>query len=43
MDNWRTLKSFGFKGVSNTKSAQNKGYFNQFQELLINKKMEENQ
>ncbi|MDC0296327.1 bi-domain-containing oxidoreductase [Akkermansiaceae bacterium] len=34
MDNWRTLKGFGFKGLSNTRSAQNKGHFNQFQELL---------
>jgi len=34
MDNWRTLKGFGFKGLSNLKSAQNKGHFNQFQELL---------
>jgi len=34
MDNWRTLKGFGFKGLSNAKSGQNKGHFNQFQELL---------
>ena len=35
MDNWRTLKGFGFKGLSNSKSGQNKGHFNQFQELLF--------
>ncbi len=34
MDNWRTLKGYGFRGLSNTKSAQNKGHLNQFQELL---------
>ena len=35
MDNWRTLKGFGFKGLSSLKSGQNKGHFNQFQELLF--------
>ena len=35
MDNWRTLKGFGFKGLSSSKSSQNKGHFNQFQELLF--------
>ena len=35
MDNWRTLKGFGFKGLSSSKSGQNKGHFNQFQELLF--------
>jgi len=34
MDNWRRLKGYGFNGLSNAKSAQNKGHFNQFQELL---------
>ena len=34
MDNWRTLKGFGFKGLSNSKSGQNKGHFNQFQKLI---------
>ena len=34
MDNWRTLKVYGFKGLSNVKSAQDKGHFNQFQELV---------
>tara|TARA_Y100000739_G_C20143560_1_gene255586 strand:- start:134 stop:508 length:375 start_codon:yes stop_codon:yes gene_type:complete len=34
MDNWRTLKGFGFRGLTSTKWAQNKGHFNQFQELL---------
>jgi predicted dehydrogenase len=35
MDNWRTLKGYGFKGLSSLKSGQNKGHFNQFQELLF--------
>lgn len=35
MDNWRTVKGFGFKGFSSLKSGQNKGHFNQFQELLF--------
>lgn len=35
MDNWRTLKGYGFKGLSSSKSGQNKGHFNQFQELLF--------
>jgi predicted dehydrogenase len=35
MDNWRTLKGFGFKGLSSSKSGQNKGHFNQFKELLF--------
>ena len=34
MDNWRTLKGFGFRGLSSSKSAQNKGHFNQFRALL---------
>ena len=35
MDNWRSLKGYGFKGFSGAKSGQNKGHFNQFQELLF--------
>ena len=38
MDNWRTLKGFGFKGLSSFKSGQNKGHFNQFQELVTQQK-----
>ena len=34
MDNWRTLKGYGFKGFSSSKSSQDKGHFNQFQELI---------
>jgi hypothetical protein len=29
------LKGYGFKGLSSSKSGQNKGHFNQFQELLF--------
>ncbi len=34
MDNWRKLKGYGFKSFSSAKSAQDKGHFNQFHELL---------
>ncbi len=34
MDNWRKLKSYGFKGGKNASSKQDKGHFNQFQELI---------
>lgn len=34
MDNWRKLKSYGFKGGGNASSKQDKGHFNQFQELI---------
>ena len=34
MDNWRTLKGFGFRGLSSSKSAQDKGHLNQFKALL---------
>lgn len=34
MDNWRNLKTFGFKGSSNASSKQDKGHFNQFKELI---------
>ena len=33
MDNWRKLKGFGFKGFSKASSKQDKGHFNQFQQL----------
>lgn len=33
MDNWRKLKTYGFKG-GNKSSGQDKGHFNQFQALL---------
>ena len=35
MDNWRNLKGYGFKGFSRTSSKQDKGHYNQFQELMI--------
>ena len=38
MDNWRKLKGYGFKGFLVSKSGQDKGHFNQFQELVLNKK-----
>jgi predicted dehydrogenase/threonine dehydrogenase-like Zn-dependent dehydrogenase len=34
MDNWRTLKAYGFTGFSKSTSKQNKGHFNQFKELI---------
>jgi predicted dehydrogenase len=38
MDNWRMLKAYGFKGFSKAKSGQDKGHFNQFQELVDQQK-----
>lgn len=38
MDNWRKLKGYGFKSFSNSKSSQDKGHFNQFQELVFQQK-----
>ena len=38
MDNWRKLKGYGFKWFSGAKSAQDKGHFNQFQELVAQQK-----
>ena len=38
MDNWRTLKGYGFKGFSSSKSSQDKGHFNQFKELIEQQK-----
>lgn len=34
MDNWRKLKAYGFKGVGSVSSKQDKGHYNQFQELI---------
>jgi predicted dehydrogenase/threonine dehydrogenase-like Zn-dependent dehydrogenase len=34
MDNWRKLQAFGFKGFSKTSSKQDKGHYNQFNELV---------
>ena len=38
MDNWRTLKAYGFKSFSSSKSSQDKGHFNQFEELIKQQK-----
>lgn len=38
MDNWRSLKGFGFKGFSRAKSGQDKGHLNQFKKLLDQQK-----
>jgi len=37
MDNWRKLKTYGFKG-GNSSSKQDKGHFNQFSELITQQK-----
>ncbi|MHB1105745.1 MAG: bi-domain-containing oxidoreductase [Lutibacter sp.] len=34
MDNWRKLKTYGFKGGSDSSSNQDKGHYNQFNELI---------
>ena len=39
MDNWRTLKGYGFKTFSSLKSGQNKGHFVQFKELVNQQKI----
>ncbi|QLE02363.1 Gfo/Idh/MocA family oxidoreductase [Galbibacter sp. BG1] len=38
MDNWRKLKTYGFKGKSNFKSKQDKGHLHQFKELIEQQK-----
>ena len=38
MDNWRKLKAYGFKGYSKSSSKQDKGHFNQFQQLVDQQK-----
>ncbi|WP_136482665.1 bi-domain-containing oxidoreductase [Cognatitamlana onchidii] len=37
MDNWRRLKTYGFKGA-NASSKQDKGHYNQFKELIMSQK-----
>ncbi|RPD91729.1 dehydrogenase [Aureibaculum marinum] len=37
MDNWRKLKTYGFKG-GNSKSKQDKGHYNQFEALINQQK-----
>ena len=34
MDNWRKLKTYGFKGKNNVSSKQDKGHYNQFKALI---------
>lgn len=34
MDNWRSLRGYGFKGFSKSTSKQDKGHYNQFNELI---------
>ena len=34
MDNWRKLNAFGFKGFSKSSTKQDKGHYNQFNELI---------
>lgn len=38
MDNWRKLQGFGFKGFSKCSSKQDKGHYNQFNELIEQQK-----
>ncbi len=38
MDNWRKLKTFGFKKGINTSAKQDKGHLNQFKELITQQK-----
>ena len=38
MDNWRKLKGFGFKGFSKSSTKQDKGHYNQFNELIASQK-----
>ena len=38
MDNWRKLSGYGFNWLSNVRSSQDKGHFNQFQELIFQQK-----
>ena len=34
MDNWRSLKGYGFKNFSSARSSQDKGHQNQFNQLI---------
>jgi len=38
MDNWRKLNAYGFKGFSKSSSKQDKGHYNQFNELITQQK-----
>ncbi|CAM1366712.1 Dehydrogenase [Tenacibaculum sediminilitoris] len=38
MDNWRKLRGYGFKKFSKSFSKQNKGHYNQFNELITSQK-----
>ncbi len=38
MDNWRSLKGYGFKRFSSYRSSQDKGHYNQFKELVEQQK-----
>ncbi|MGY8910564.1 MAG: bi-domain-containing oxidoreductase [Flavobacteriales bacterium] len=38
MDNWRKLNGYGFKGFSKCSSKQDKGHYNQFNELINQQK-----
>ena len=38
MDNWRKLQGYGFKGFSKCSSKQDKGHYNQFNELIEQQK-----
>ena len=38
MDNWRKLNAYGFKGFSSSSSKQDKGHYNQFNELIRQQK-----
>ncbi len=38
MDNWRTLKGYGFKNFKSLKSSQDKGHYNQFLALIDQQK-----
>lgn len=38
LDNWRSLKGYGFKGFKRSSTSQDKGHMNQFSELIENVK-----
>jgi predicted dehydrogenase/threonine dehydrogenase-like Zn-dependent dehydrogenase len=38
MDNWRKLNAYGFKGFSKSSLKQDKGHYNQFNELITQQK-----
>lgn len=43
MDNWRKLNAYGFKGFSKSSSKQDKGHYNQFNELITQQQKGGNQ